>query len=128
MLPRYPRRAARPQASRRAPCLAKPAHMQTHRGAAAGAMASRYLAVLLITFQLSGESRRGKEPETANVITQTDDHAARTLHGGDERVQRNLNQDLADLLPSTDAARHLADRADGCCADSTRTRASREPS
>ena len=76
MLPRYPRRAARPQASRRAPCLAKPAHMQTHRGAAAGAMASRYLAVLLITFQLSEESRRRKEPETANVITQTDDHAA----------------------------------------------------
>jgi hypothetical protein len=45
-------------------------------------MASRYLAVLLITFQLSEESRRRKEPETANVITQTDDHAAaRTLTG-----------------------------------------------
>jgi hypothetical protein len=40
--------------------------------AAAAAVASRYLAVLLVTFQLSPEPRRRKEPETANIITQTD--------------------------------------------------------
>jgi hypothetical protein len=43
------------------------------RGRGTGpAVASRYLAVLLVTFQLSRDPRQRKEPETANVITQTD--------------------------------------------------------
>jgi hypothetical protein len=41
-------------------------------GGTGPAVASRYLAVVLVTFQLSREPRRRKEPETANVITQTD--------------------------------------------------------
>ena len=52
-----------------------PAVALTHHIVAGGtgpAVASRYLAVLLVTFQLSPEPRRRKEPETANVITQTD--------------------------------------------------------
>jgi hypothetical protein len=43
------------------------------RGRGSGlVVASRYLAVLLVTFQLSRKIPPRKEPETANVITQTD--------------------------------------------------------
>jgi hypothetical protein len=76
MLPRHQGRATRPR-SAVARRVWRNRHVQTYIGADADAMAWRYLAVLLITFQLSRESRQRKEPETANAITQTDDHAAR---------------------------------------------------
>ena len=56
-----------------APSAAARSRPPASRGWGTGpAVASRYLAVLLVTFQLSPEPRQRKEPETANVITQTD--------------------------------------------------------
>jgi hypothetical protein len=51
--------------------ISRPVPAGTGRGAA-----SRYLAVWLVTVQLSPAASAGKQPETANVITQTDRHSA----------------------------------------------------
>jgi hypothetical protein len=50
--------------------------------------ASRYLAVWLVTVQLSPGGSAGKQPETANFITQTDRRFGRTVRSGTRPAAR----------------------------------------